>query len=62
MFEYIEWFMRIYVEQNFLYSNQPKIESIHKSLMAKVFSLHFLRSKTQEKLILNKSTNKKEKK
>ena len=61
MFEYIEWFMRINVEKNFLYSNQPKIEDVKTGLMSKIFSLHFLRSKTQTKLILDRNTNKKKK-
>ena len=59
MFEYIEWWMRINIELNFLYSNQPKIEDVRRGLMAKIFSLHFLRSKTQTKMILDKKTNKK---
>lgn len=62
MFEYIEWWMRINIEQNFLYSNQPKIEDVNLGIMAKIFSLHFLRSKSQTKIVKVGNSDKKEKK
>lgn len=48
MYEYIEWFIRINFENNFVMSNQPLIEDLDSGLKAKKFSFNFIRTKSQE--------------
>ena len=48
MFEYIQWWIRLNVEKNFLITNQPFIEDLNTGMKAKKFSLNMLRTKTQE--------------
>lgn len=48
MYEYIEWFIRINFENNYVMSNQPLIEDLDSGLKAKKFSFNFIRTKSQE--------------
>ncbi len=57
--EYIEWFIRLNYEHNFLLTNQPFVESYDKGLMAKEFSFNFIRIKGQDKEDYDKQTRKK---
>lgn len=59
MFDYIEDYIRINVEENFLMSNQPMIEDLDKQLMAKQFNFNFLKSKIIKKKVLDRKNNKK---
>lgn len=57
--QYIEWYMRLNYERNFLLTNQPFVESYDKGLMAKKFSFNFIRIKGQDLEIYNKQDRKK---
>ncbi len=43
--EYIEWLIRLNVEDNFILSNQPFIEDINTGVMSREFSFNFLKTK-----------------
>ncbi len=43
--EYIEWLIRLNIENNFIVSNQPFIEDIDSGTMARKFSFNFLKTK-----------------
>lgn len=47
LLEYILKYIRVYIEANFIMSNQPVIESLEYNLMAKKFSMNFLQIKEQ---------------
>lgn len=57
--EYIQWYIRINFEKNFLMVNQPFIEDPQSGLMAKKFSLRFLKLKRIDKESYDKTTRKK---
>ena len=57
--EYIEWYIRLNYESNFLLTNQPFVESYDRNLMAKEFSFNFIRIKGQDKEEFNKQDRKK---
>ncbi len=48
MEEYIQWFIRINVEQNFIITNQPYIEDLSTGKLALEFSYHFLKTRHEE--------------
>ena len=45
LLEYILKYIRVYIEANFIMSNQPVVESLEYNLMAKKFSMNFLQIK-----------------
>lgn len=57
--EYIQWYIRLNIEKNFLMVNQPFIEDPEYGLMAKKFSLRFLKLKRIDKEVFDKTTRKK---
>ena len=58
MLEYIEWFVRINIEKNYLMTNQPFVENLETGLMAKQFSFNFLKTRVIEKKIRDKESGK----
>lgn len=58
--EYIQWFIRINIEKNFIISNQPLVENLEEGIMAREFSFNFLKTKKikSDKPILDPKTKK----
>lgn len=58
LIQYIEWFIRINFEKNFLITNQPFIEDIDTGLMARMFTINSIRTKSETIKRKDKATNK----
>lgn len=61
--EYIEWLIRLNVEDNFILSNQPFIEDINTGIMARQFSFNYLKTKrvVSKKTVIEPGTMKRAK-
>lgn len=60
MEEYIQWWIRLYVEKNFILTNQPFLEDINTGLKAKQFSMNMIRTKSKVEKVINNRTKQKE--
>lgn len=58
--EYIQWFIRINIEKNFIIANQPLMENLEEGIMAREFSFNFLKTKKikSKKSIMDPKTKK----
>ncbi len=58
LLEYIEWFIHINIEKSFLITNQPFIENLDTGLMARIFTINSIRTKSET--IKKRKNNKQE--